>query len=68
MVRILFRRYVVLFNNTNIRKVEVMDGMGRVVATFEDSYVIDLSNLSKGYYVLRITTPEGVAIRKVVRK
>ena len=61
-------RGTITFNNTNIRKVEVMDGMGRVVATFEDSYVIDLSNLSKGYYVLRITTTEGIAVRKVIRK
>ncbi len=58
----------ITFNHTDIRKVEVMDGMGRVVATFEDSYTIDLSNLSKGYYVLRITLPEGIAVRKVIRK
>ena len=58
----------ITFNHTDIRKVEVMDGMGRVVATFEDSYTIDLSNLSKGYYVLRITTTEGIAVRKVIRK
>ena len=57
----------ITFNCTDIRKVEVMDGMGRMVAVFEDSYVIDLSNLSKGYYTMRITTNDGVAIRKVIR-
>ncbi len=30
--------------------------------------MIDLSKLSQGYYTLRITLPEGVAIRKVIRK
>ena len=57
----------ITFNRTDIRKVEVMDGMGRVVATFENSNVIDLAKLSKGYYTLRITTNNGVAIRKVIR-
>ena len=57
----------ITFNRTDIRKVEVMDGMGRVIATFENSNVIDLAKLSKGYYALRITTDSGVAIRKVIR-
>jgi hypothetical protein len=57
----------ITFNCTDIRKVEVMDAMGRMVATFENSNVIDLAKLSKGYYALRITTDRGVAIRKVIR-
>ena len=57
----------ITFNSTDIRKVEVMDAMGRMVAVYNDSYIIDLSKLSKGYYTLRITTDRGVAIRKVVR-
>ncbi len=58
----------ITFNSTGIRKVEVMDAMGRMVAVYNDSYIIDLSKLSKGYYTLRVTTDRGVAIRKVVRK
>ena len=57
----------ITFNCTDIRKVEIMDAMGRMVATFENSNVIDLSKLGKGYYAMRITTDNGVAIRKVVR-
>ena len=57
----------ITFNCTDIRKVEVMDAMGRMVAIFENSNVIDLSKLGKGYYAMRITTDNGVAIRKVVR-
>ena len=58
---------IITFNRSDIMKVEVLDAMGRMVAVFENSYVIDLSNLSKGYYALRITTPHGVAVRKVIR-
>jgi hypothetical protein len=58
----------ITFNRRDITKIEVMDAMGRIVAEFENSYVIDLSKLTKGYYTLRITLPEGVAIRKVIRK
>ena len=57
----------ITFSSTDIRKVEVLDAMGRMVAIFENSNVIDLSKLGKGYYAMRITTDNGVAIRKVVR-
>ena len=57
----------ITFNTTDIRKVEVMDAMGRIVAVYNDSYIIDLSKLSKGYYTLRVTTDRGVAVRKVIR-
>lgn len=57
----------ITFNCTDIRKVEVMDAMGRMVAEYIDSYVIDLSKLSKGHYTMRITTDNGVTIRKVIR-
>ena len=58
----------ITFNRRDITKIEVMDAMGRIVAEFENSYVIDLSKLTKGYYTLRITLPEGIAVRKVIRK
>ncbi len=57
----------ITFNCTDIRKVEVMDAMGRMVAEYIDSYVIDLSKLSKGHYTMRITTDNGVTILKVIR-
>ncbi len=34
----------------------------------KNAHIIDLSKLTKGYYTMRITTVEGVAVRKVVRK
>ena len=57
----------ITFNTTDIRKVEVMDAMGRIVAVYNDSYIVDLSKLSKGHYTLRVTTDRGVAVRKVIR-
>ncbi|MBR7167500.1 MAG: T9SS type A sorting domain-containing protein [Bacteroidales bacterium] len=35
---------------------------------YENAYTIDISKLAKGYYAMRITTAEGVAVRKVIRK
>lgn len=52
----------------NVLKVEVLDIVGRLVATFENTNTFDLSNLNEGAYTLRITLPEGVTIRKVVKK
>lgn len=49
-------------------KVEVLDIVGRLVATFEGTNKFDLSNLGEGAYTLRITLPQGVTIRKVVKK
>jgi hypothetical protein len=48
--------------------VEVLDAMGRVVAVHENSYIIDLSKLSKGVYTMRIELPNGIAVRRVIRK
>ena len=58
----------ITFNRSDILKVEVLDAVGRVVAVYEHLHIIDLSKLSNGYYTMRVTTPEGVAIRKVIRK
>ena len=49
--------------------VEVYSQIGSKVATFtlNNEREIDLGNLPKGVYILRVTMPEGVAVRKVVR-
>lgn len=58
----------ITFSHNDIQKIEVLDAVGRMMATYRNSQTIDLSQLSKGYYTLRITTAQGVAIRKVVRQ
>ena len=59
---------IITFNTEDIVKVEVLDGMGRMVAVFENSYRIDISQLAKGYYTMRITTSKGITIRRVVKQ
>ena len=59
---------IITFNRNDIMKVEVLDAMGRTVEVYENAYTIDISKLAKGYYAMRITTPKGVAVRKVIRK
>ena len=48
--------------------VEVLDMVGRRVAVFENSTDLDLSHLANGTYMLRVTLPDGVAIRKIVKR
>ena len=59
---------IITFNRNDIMKVEVLDAMGRMLEVYENAYTIDISKLAKGYYAMRITTPEGVAVRKVIHK
>ena len=59
---------IITFNRSDIMKVEVLDAMGRTVEVYENAYTIDISKLAKGYYAMRVTTAEGVAVRKVIRK
>ena len=58
---------IITLSRNDIQKVEVMDATGKVVMIVDNKNIIDLSKLTKGYYTLRITTAEGVAIRKVIR-
>jgi len=55
-------------NAAQVDKVEVLDMVGRCAAVFENTLTIDLSNLAAGTYTLRVTMPEGVALRKVVKR
>ncbi len=48
-----------------IKKAEVMNMQGRIVFTGNENY-IDLSNQTKGIYIIKITTNKGVAVEKVV--
>ena len=52
-----------------VTMVEVYSQIGSKVASFimNNERVIDLGNLPKGVYILRVTMPQSVAIRKVVK-
>ena len=51
-----------------VERVEVYDYTGRCVATFERQATIDLSRLSTGIYTLRVTLPERIEVRRVVKQ
>lgn len=51
-----------------VLNVEVLDIVGRRVARYENSNCIDLGNLGTGAYTLRITLPEGIVVRKVMKR
>ena len=52
----------------NVHRVQVMDLNGRVVTTFENTNIFDLSNLTSGVYMLRIETANGTTVRRIVKK
>ena len=51
-----------------VQKVECYTMTGQIVAVFNEKNDIDISQLATGVYMLRITLPQGVVMRKVVRK
>ena len=52
-----------------IQKVECYNQMGQLVRVYDNVVnTIDLDNLSEGVYMLRITVPQGVTMRKVVKR
>ena len=55
-------------NGKNIKKVEVIDMNGRTVLTSERAGRINMSTLSEGVYMVRVTTGKGVATEKIVKK
>ena len=59
---------IITFNRTDIKKVEVLDAIDRMVMAVENKHIIDLSKLNEGYYTLRVALPEGVAVRKVIKQ
>ena len=51
-----------------VQKVECYTMMGQLVAVFNEERDIDISQLTSGVYMFRITLPQGTIMRKVVRK
>ena len=52
-----------------VQKVECYNQMGQLVRVYDNvRNSIDLNTLSDGVYTLRITVPQGVTVRKVVKR
>ena len=59
-------RFVV--NADGLQKVEVFDNTGRLVASLPDTHRFDLSHLSAGTYLLRLTLQKGNATCRIVKQ
>ena len=53
---------------TEAQRVEVNSLTGQKVAVFENTSRIDISNLPAGVYILKVTLPQGNAVRKIVKR
>ena len=52
----------------DVQKVECYNQMGQLVGVYENVNEINIRELTNGIYMLRITVPQGVTMRKVVKK
>ena len=52
----------------DVVRVDVFDYTGRRVAVFEGQTTLDLSHLADGLYTLRITLPDRIEVRRVVKQ
>jgi hypothetical protein len=59
---------VVHIDAAEVQRVECYTMMGQVVAEYNEVRDIDISQLTAGVYMLRITLPQGVIMRKVVKR
>jgi hypothetical protein len=57
----------VVIDRDNVLSVEVFDKTGRLLTVRRDVNEIDLGAFADGIYTLRISLPEGVVIRKVIK-
>lgn len=59
---------VVWLGGAKVQGVEVMDATGRTLRRVAATNRVDISDLPAGVYMLRVTTKNGAAVRKVVKK
>lgn len=59
---------VLNIGNENLEKIVVYDISGKVVSQFEPNPQIDLSNLSKGIYIIKLFSNKEIIVDKIVIK
>ena len=52
----------------DVQKVECYSQMGQLVGVYDHADELNISEFSNGVYMLRITVPQGVTVRKVVKR
>ena len=59
---------VLYIDAMGVQKVECYSQMGQLVRVYDNANEISLGGLADGVYMLRITVPQGVTTRKVVKR
>ena len=59
---------LVVVSAEEIEQIDVFDNSGRLVITQQGSNQIDLTSQVAGTFVVRVSTKQGIAIRRVVKR
>jgi len=54
--------------NEKVIRVNVFDYTGRCIATYEKPSALDLSRFASGLYTLRVTLPDRIEVRRVIKQ
>jgi hypothetical protein len=52
--------------NTNLTKILIYDISGKVIREFKPQATIDLSTMSKGFYLIKLVSDLGESIDKII--
>ena len=63
-----FIKKIIYKNNIKIKTVELYDEIGRKVKNLSNSNVINLENLNKGIYYLKIQTEKSSSVEKIIKE
>ena len=63
-----FVKKIIYKNNVKIKTIELYDEIGRKVKNLSNSNVINLENLNKGIYYLKIQTEKSSSVEKIIKE
>jgi len=55
-------------NNLNLNSMELLNIQGKRVKTFENQSELDVSDVQKGVYILRLETDQGTFNQKLIKE
>ena len=63
-----FIKKIIYKNNIKIKTIELYDEIGRKVKNLSKSNIINLENLNKGIYYLKIQTEKSSSVEKIIKE
>ena len=54
--------------NKNLTKIQIFDLTGKIIKEFNPNPLVDLSNFSKGIYLIKLISDEGIMTDKIIIK